>query len=369
MQSCITSTESGGTYLSSSSTVCEAFGSQDPFIRARLVPVDDCGLLVGARRQILFLNAAAREQVESNCFIVPDGFLDPDTSKQVVLPPSLSTFRGKRSRVCLFGRNVTTEFPIRPDIEDMLLPWTFFSEEYTENAGECDLTLEPWGSGYIGRSGKGSCELLNDWHSLSSWISREMISSIHNRTNWFATLHAGGVVYDGKLVAFPGVSHSGKSTLVASLCMAGHPYFAEDSLPVSDSSLQAAAVPLAIKLRHPTWSILRNWLSGFDDLLEGEQAGIPVRFWQPPVPDKRSAPIERIVFPHFDRNAQPEWKRISLIETVFEIVSSDSGPVESTPEEWSKLVASLAKIPAFDLSYSSIEESHYLLEEIARECR
>jgi len=84
--------------------------------------------------------------------------------------------------------------------------------------------------------------------------------------------------------------------------------------------------------------------------------------------------IEAIVFPHGEADygeagAQAEWKKLPLIDTVFELLASESGPVENTAESWRHLIAALERTPAFEMRYSSTEEGIHLLESIARECR
>lgn len=353
----------------SSETSVSALPHSAAEVRSRLVPIDEYGLLLGANRQVLLLNAAARQEVEENRFQVPVGFLDAAPTEHAVLAPPMAGCSSVRRMVHVFDRTIIIQLFVSAEIQRALIPWILQSEESTEKTGPWDLAIEERSSGFLVQIKDKASEVLADWAALSSWISREIGNLIHDHPNWFAVMHAGGVVYNDKCFAFPGLSHSGKSTFVASLCMAGYPYFAEDALAFVDSSLRAAAVPLAIKLREPSWPVLRNRLPGFDDLPEGEQAGVPVKFWQPPAHSIRTAPIEAIVFPHYQRAAKPEWNRLPVIETVFELLASESGPIEHTPEAWQKLIATLRKVPAFEIRYSSVEDSHRLLEVVARECQ
>lgn len=313
-------------------------------IRSSLVPAGDYGLLVGSGRQVLLLNAAKRRDVENGCFKLPPGFLKPIVETPVVFARRASRLANVRRTIRLFDRAVTLQSTSDDGVAQALLPWKFFMEDAgADDARECDLTIESVGPAYIASQKGGRSEMLTDLRGLSLWLSREIGGRIHDCSNWFATLHAGGVVYDGKLFAFPGAALAGGG-LMTSLCLEGHPFFGEDWLAVLDDTLRTAALPLAIRVPG----------SGFG---------------QPPPHGIQNARIEAIVFPHRDTDAQPEWRRLALIETIFEMLASESGPVENTAESWRRWIVALDRTPAFEMHYASVEESRCLLENIARECR
>ena len=343
-------------------------GRQD--LRSRLVTVEHCGLLVGHNRNVLVLNAAARCQVEQGSFQAPPGFLEPEppacVDERAGRRPSPSGLRAHNLRI--FGRLITIRAAATPAIGSALLPWYVWAEKMSSDEQNSDLTIEDLGTTYLAATRNGEPEILRNWMELRSWIFREVVSILHGCSDWFALLHAGGVLYNGRLIAFPGVSHAGKSTLIASLCMAGHPYFGEDCLPLMDAQLRTAALPHAIKLREPSWPMLRDRVAGFQDLPIASDHGVPVKFWQPPADRIRTAHIQAFIFPRFKAGAKPKWKRLPLIQTVFEILASSSGPVESTPESWRQLVAALHRTPAFEIEYGSIRDSHNLVEAVSDEC-
>lgn len=319
---------------------------------------------------MLLLNPAARQQAEQNRFDLPATFLQPPQPEVPTrVSEALRDVPMQRRTIRMFARTITVDAPLVPELDRALTPWTVSAEDGPVQGGQPDLRIEATQGGYVGCTRSGLRESFSHWRALAIWFSREFTSLVHERTEWFATLHAGGVLYQGKLFAFPGLSHSGKSTLIATLCAAGCPYFAEDCLPVLDNNLQTAAVPLPIKLRKPGWPVLRDHIPGFDNLPLRSDGEIPVRYWQPPPHDVKSAPIEALVFPRFAHNAEPEWSRLPLVETLFEFIASQSAPVENSPASWQKLVNTLTRIPAFAIRYGSVEDSHRLLQAVANECK
>lgn len=298
----------------------------EPDIRSLLVPVDDYGLLVGSGRQVLLLNAAKRRgvengDVESGCFKLPPGFLQ-SSGEEPVAPPSYASRPANVWRtVRMFGRTVTIQSVSDDGIEQALLPWKSHTEEgVAPEVPECDLRIESVGAGYVVSQKAGPSKVLAGFPSLSLWISKEIGRRIHDCSNWLLPVASG--VYGGQWLAFPGLSRE----LAESLRPAGYRLLGESHLAILDDA----------------------------------------RLAPPGVSDTG---IEAIVFPHCEVDAQAEWKKLPLIDTVFELLASELGPVENTAESWRRLIAALERTPAFEMRYKSTEEGIHLLESIARECR
>jgi hypothetical protein len=108
----------------------------------------------------------------------------------------------------------------------------------------------------IQRSGDGFNLTLNG-ETLARGTSRatckrSVLSSLNSRPIDFIddaiVMHAAGVEVDGRIIAFPGKSNSGKSTLATRLLSRGARYLSDEALPVAMSGLRAAPYPKSLCL-------------------------------------------------------------------------------------------------------------------------
>ena len=73
---------------------------------------------------------------------------------------------------------------------------------------------------------------------------------VTERAHGFVFVHAGVVAWQGTLIALPGHSHAGKTTLVAALLRAGATYYSDDYAPIDvRGRVHPYPVPLAARTR------------------------------------------------------------------------------------------------------------------------
>jgi hypothetical protein len=128
-------------------------------------------------------------------------------------------------------------------------------------------------------------------------------------------LHAGGVVHDGAAVALPGVTATGKSTLVAGLVRAGMAYLTDEAVAIDRSSLLGEPYAKPISIDAGAWALFPD-LRTVGVLPEPPDARSPTVEWQVAPDDLRldcvasAAPIERVLFPRYVADIDMRLERI-----------------------------------------------------------
>jgi hypothetical protein len=114
-------------------------------------------------------------------------------------------------------------------------------------------------------------------------------------------LHAGGVAHEGAAVALPGVTATGKSTLVAGLVRAGMAYLTDEAVAIDSSSLRAEPYAKPISIDAGAWALFPD-LREAGVLPEPSDARSPTAECQVAPDDLRldcvasAAPVERVLF-------------------------------------------------------------------------
>jgi hypothetical protein len=96
-------------------------------------------------------------------------------------------------------------------------------------------------------------ELLADERTLEEALialGGHMMIHVAEHAPEYVFLHAGVVAWDGRALLLPGVSHAGKSTLVAELVRAGATYYS-DEFALLDSDGKVHPFPRDIRMRRP----------------------------------------------------------------------------------------------------------------------
>ena len=88
-------------------------------------------------------------------------------------------------------------------------------------------------------------------------LLRQLVTGGYRR-RWLALLHAAAVTTPAGCLLLAGGSGSGKSTLLAGLLHAGLGFMADDILPLETGTQLLWRVPLAISVKHGSWSIVKS---------------------------------------------------------------------------------------------------------------
>jgi hypothetical protein len=135
---------------------------------------------------------------------------------------------------------------------------------------------------------------------------------------WLACMHAGAVVAGNACVLLAGPSHSGKSTLIARLLKDGYKLISDDLTGIEPSHGAISGLPLAIKVREGSWSVLNTSCDGLAETLPCFTQGGTSKFWFPRQGgDYRCAPARLIAFVRYSPDTKDTLvRRLTTLEAL-----------------------------------------------------
>jgi hypothetical protein len=135
---------------------------------------------------------------------------------------------------------------------------------------------------------------------------------------WLACMHAGAVVAGNACVLLAGPSRSGKSTLIARLLKDGYKLISDDLTGIEPAYGAISGLPLAIKVREGSWSVLNTSCDGLAEKLPCFTQGALSKFWFPPQGGEyRSAPARLIAFVRYSHDEEDTLvRRLTTLEAL-----------------------------------------------------
>jgi hypothetical protein len=173
-----------------------------------------------------------------------------------------------------------------------------------------------------------------------------------------AILHAGACGTASGCVILAGASHAGKSTLCAALMAAGLYCYSDDSV-VLDEHFHAAGMPFPLTLRESSWPLLASRFASFRDCPRVHYRwGQKVRFLQSNLPTGSSptAPPKALVFVRYQPATSTRLQSLTGFEALMELQQSGFW-VEHERESIALFLAWIGRLPAYRLTYQSIDEA------------
>lgn len=178
--------------------------------------------------------------------------------------------------------------------------------------------------------------------------------------------HGGAALLAGRLVVFPGRSHTGKSTLIARLAAGGHRIFCDDILPLDDAG-DGVAMGVAPRLRLP---LPARASRAFRDFVAGNAGASDGAYQYLALSDSglarrgATAPLGAIVLLDRHRSGPatmheaPRSLALMLLARQNVSRSNDARPLLA------QMHAIVQRLPCYVMSYSDLEEATALLESV-----
>lgn len=147
-------------------------------------------------------------------------------------------------------------------------------------------------------------------------IMRKMLAN----EDVLAILHASSVLIDGKVIVFMGQSGSGKSTLAARLAARGGQYIGDDSVVLlRDGTVRP--MPFRPTVKQGSWAVVTEDFPDFPDgevWMKGDEPYRHILNARHAPDDFRGKP-DLLVFPVFNRDAEPKTVPLTDIEKVLHL--------------------------------------------------
>jgi hypothetical protein len=174
---------------------------------------------------------------------------------------------------------------------------------------------------------------------------------------WMAILHAAAIGDGDGAILLPGVNGAGKTTLALALVASGLHYLSDDMAPLDGTTGCVVPVPFAAALKPGSWPVLRRAFSQIAALpthagRDGARRFLNLIGHTAPGP----LPPRLILVPRRGPVGRPSLRRLRPAEVLAAILAARCW-VSPEPDLQARWFALLAEVPAFELSYRSVDEA------------
>ncbi|EDP65110.1 HPr kinase [alpha proteobacterium BAL199] len=193
-------------------------------------------------------------------------------------------------------------------------------------------------------------------------------AAVH-RADALCAIHAGAVSVGEGCVLLAGEAGAGKSTLVSGLAAAGWRALCDDTVLLSNDTLEVRPLCGALGVKAGSWPILSD---AFPELLQSpvnlRSDGRAVRYLSrnPHPLDRDRYPVHRIVFPRYDagagRGSLEELAPATALTRLMKCAYFLEHPL--SPELMERLIQWIAGIDCFEMRYASLADSVRLFRKL-----
>lgn len=189
-------------------------------------------------------------------------------------------------------------------------------------------------------------------------LLQEIVRCCRGGRESLAIFHAGACGSSNQCVIFPGVTHSGKTTLAAVLMEMGLLFYGDDSVILERDTLRVPAMPFALSIREGSWNILHSRIPNLRDAPVVSRYGQQVRFLAPILPDEPMAAAQptAIIFAQFDPNGGNQTSALDKIQTLLRLQESGFW-VAHDEQSIHAFLAWIQSTPSFTLTYSDVDQA------------
>jgi hypothetical protein len=192
------------------------------------------------------------------------------------------------------------------------------------------------------------------------WFLMALLETARHRRRWLGILHASAVSLGGRCVLFPGIARSGKSTLAAALVAAGAEFVTDDHAPLEQASWRVWPVPYAPRIKHGSWSVLRQRYPELLAAREYELEGVRVRHLALDrarvAPLSSGLPVEALVFPRYQADVGLEERRLSATEAFAGLFQARS-KLDLRPDFLAETLRWVESVPAYQLIFCDLDRA------------
>jgi hypothetical protein len=232
-----------------------------------------------------------------------------------------------------------------------------------------DLTFQIWrenGRVLLAHDGVllASEEIPN---AVRAILLQEMARRTERGRNWLAILHAGACALDGGgVLLFAGPSQAGKTTLCAALMASGFTFYGDDSAAIGEDGA-VSPMPFRLMIREGSWQVLHSRFPALLSSPSTEHCGQLVRFLSPPPGQIATAPgaANALLFVAYRPGEKTCVRPLLPFERLLKVresgfwVQHDRGSIGA-------LLAWLERLPAYEFTYSDLDEAIAEIRKLAR---
>lgn len=215
-----------------------------------------------------------------------------------------------------------------------------------------NAAYELWrGASPIGTKSSFDDVILTLLFELGEWCYRQH--------DWRIVLHAAGVRVADKAIVMPASGGTGKTTLTAALLAAGFGYLSDDLVPLISDKLHALPVPLPLRIKAGSVSLLTSYYPELGKLPLHGPASYGVRLLRPQgytlEHQQRNCRVAALVFPEREAG-ETILEPIPPVDALRRIL--DTGALfhrPLIPEHVVSVLDWLSSVPSYRLRYTGLQ--------------
>ncbi len=193
---------------------------------------------------------------------------------------------------------------------------------------------------------------------LATYLQEKMMTCTYQAQRYLISLHAASVEKNGKVIIFPAVAESGKTTLTATLLHHGFKLFSDESTSL-DHDGYVHPLPFCMNIKEGSWHVLSGTYPHLSERdIHSRFDGQSIRFLSPVNMHEGRQKGSHIIFPKYTPGAETSFTPISAKEALFKI-NEASYQVQHDMDEnkFELILKNLISLPKYTLVYSKLDEA------------
>ena len=189
------------------------------------------------------------------------------------------------------------------------------------------------------------------------WQLLRQLVTVGYRRHWLALLHAAAVATPAGCLLLAGGSGAGKSTLLAGLLHAGLGFMADDILPLETGTQLLWRVPLAISIKHGSWSVVELLFPELTRAPTVQFADRRIRYLWPTAATLAAAcPAGALLFPCYVSGAPTALTPVDALQALC-LLGAEGSELPATDAGLAEFLGWLTRLPAYRLTYGHLDEA------------
>ena len=193
---------------------------------------------------------------------------------------------------------------------------------------------------------------------LATYLQEKMMTCTYQAQRYLISLHAASVEKNGKVIIFPAVAESGKTTLTATLLHHGFKLFSDESTSL-DHDGYVHPLPFCMNIKEGSWHVLSGTYPHLSERdIHSRFDGQSIRFLSPVNMHKGRQKGSHIIFPKYTPGAKTSLTPIGAKEALNKI-NEASYQVQHDMDEnkFELILKNLISLPKYTLVYSKLDEA------------
>ena len=201
-------------------------------------------------------------------------------------------------------------------------------------------------------------DMLIPEEQLATFLQEKMMTASYQAHSYLISLHAASVEKNGKVVIFPAIAGSGKTTLTAALIQNGFSLFSDENTSL-DFEGTVHPLPFCMNIKEGSWDVLKAIYPNLKDRdVHYRFDGQKIRFLPPENMHEGRKKATHLVFPKYTPGAKTSVIPLNANETLLKIREASYQVQENMDvAKFERILENLVAIPKYALEYSDLDEA------------